>query len=67
MKTTDLRKLDAAALKNKIASLRKELLDMRLSASTQMKNSSQFKKARRGIAQALTFLSEKKSEDNTST
>jgi large subunit ribosomal protein L29 len=52
----DLKKMDAAALKAEVQSLRKELFNLKLGQITgQVKDTSQFKKLRRQVARALTF------------
>ena len=57
MKKAEFKKLDAKALKEKVAAFRKELFDLRLEAtSTHLKDNSRFKKLRGDIARALTYL-----------
>jgi len=60
MKKADIKKLDVKALKEKIAAMKKELFDLKLSAaSTHIKDNSQFKKLRVNVARALTYLNDK--------
>ena len=57
MKEIAAKKMDDKALKEEVVTLKKELFNLRLSAtSTHIKDNSQFKKLRVRIAQALTFL-----------
>ena len=57
MKKTALENLDMNALKKEIGMLKKELFNLTLNASTtHVKDYSQFKKLRKGIARAETFL-----------
>ena len=57
----DLKSFDIESLKKEIVRLKKELFDLRLNASGgQVKDYSQFKKIRKEIARALTFLNQKK-------
>ncbi len=59
MTLDDLKKMDAAALKNEVASLRKELFNLKLGMITgQVKDTSQFKMLRVSIAQALTLVNQ---------
>jgi ribosomal protein L29 len=61
MKKEELQKMDAQALREKINSFKKELFDLRLSAaSVPIKDNSQFKKLRKNIARAFTYLHGKK-------
>jgi ribosomal protein L29 len=61
MEKQELKKLDYVALKDEVNSLRKELFNLKLNRlSGQVKDFSQFKKLRVQIAQALTFLRQKK-------
>lgn len=63
MDKAELKKLDVAALKNEIAQMKKELFNLKVSMiSGQVKDVSQFKKLRKNIAQALTYLGEKGTE-----
>lgn len=65
MDKTELKKLDAAALQNEILMMRKELFNLKISMiSGQVKDVSQFKKLRKGIAQALTYLEMKQHSEN---
>ena len=60
MSMEDMKKMDAAALNKQVFLFKKELFDLRLSVgSTHVKDNSQFKKLRAGIARALTLLKEK--------
>ncbi len=57
MEKKDLKKLDAAALKQEVESLKKELFNLNLSKITgQVKDVSQYGKLKVQIARALTFL-----------
>lgn len=59
MEKTGLKKLDAVALKNEVAQLKKELFNLKLNMITgQVKDTSQFRKLRVKIAQALTYLNQ---------
>jgi large subunit ribosomal protein L29 len=65
MDKKELKKLDAAALNNEITSLRKELFNLRLSQLTgQVKDVSQFRKLKKQIAQAKTFLTQTHKQNN---
>lgn len=56
----DLKKLDAAQLYNKLNELRSQLFSLRLNSLTShVKDYSQFKKLRKGIARIETYLGEK--------
>ena len=58
-----LKTLDVTALQEKIKDFEKELFHLRLNASSgQVKDSSQFRKLRVGIARAKTFLKKKNVE-----
>jgi large subunit ribosomal protein L29 len=60
MDKIELKNLDTAALVSELASLRKELFNLKLSLlSGQVKNTSQFEKLRRQIARVQTFLKQK--------
>ena len=62
MENADLKKMDSGALHKEITSMKKELFNLRLSvASTHVKDNSQFKKLRKKIAQASTYLNQKNS------
>ena len=61
MDKSELKNLDVAALQKEVALMQKELFNLRLSKiSGQVKDVSQFRKLRVKIAQALTFLTQKK-------
>jgi len=63
MEKKDLKKLDVAALKQEVESLKKELFNLNLSKITgQVKDISQFGKLRVQIARALTFLKQQDSQ-----
>ena len=65
MSVNDLRELSITELKNKIVDLKKELMDSRFAlATSQLKDTSVFKKIRKEIAQANTVLTEKLSVEN---
>ena len=60
MSVNDLRELSVTELKNKIVDLKKELMDSRFAlATSQLEDTSVFKKIRKEIAQANTILTEK--------
>ena len=60
MSVNDLRELSIIELKNKIVDLKKELMDSRFAlATSQLEDTSVFKKIRKEIAQANTILTEK--------
>ena len=60
MSVNDLRELSVTELKNKIVDLKKELMDTRFDlATSQLEDTSVFKKIRKEIAQANTVLTEK--------
>ena len=60
MSVNDLRELSITELKNKIVDLKKELMDSRFAlATSQLEDTSVFKKIRKEIAQANTILTEK--------
>jgi len=66
MKKNSLENLDQDALKKEILMLKKELFNLKLNSSTiHVKDYSQFKKLRKGIAQAQTFLSARKHSKTT--
>ena len=65
MSVNDLRELSVTELKNKIVDLKKELMDSRFAlATSQLEDTSVFKKFRKEIAQANTVLTEKLSVEN---
>lgn len=60
MSVNDLRELSVVELQNKIVDLKKELMDIRFSlATSQLEDTSVFKKIKKEIAQANTVLTEK--------
>ena len=60
MSVNDFRELSVTELKNKIVDLKKELMDSRFAlATSQLEDTSVFKKIRKEIAQANTVLTEK--------
>jgi large subunit ribosomal protein L29 len=60
MSVNDLRELSVVELQNKIIDLKKELMDSRFSlATSQLEDTSVFKKIKKEIAQANTVLTEK--------
>ena len=65
MSVNDLRELSAQELENKIVDLKKELMDTRFAlATSQIEDTSVFKKIKKEIAQANTVLTEKLSIEN---
>ncbi len=59
MDKKELKNLDTQALKQEVASLKKELFNLKLSKITgQLKDFSQFRKLRVQIARALTYLNQ---------
>tara|TARA_B100001057_G_scaffold116072_1_gene114592 strand:+ start:5814 stop:6026 length:213 start_codon:yes stop_codon:yes gene_type:complete len=65
MSMNDLRELSITELKNKIVDLKKELMDSRFAlATSQLEDTSVFKKIKKEIAQANTVLTEKLSVEN---
>ena len=65
MSVNDLRELSVNELKIKIVDLKKELMDSRFAlATSQLEDTSVFKKIRKEIAQANTVLTEKLSVEN---
>ena len=65
MSVNDLRELSVLELENKIVDLKKELMDSRFElATSQIEDTSVFRKIKKEIAQANTVLSEKLSELN---
>ena len=60
MSVKDLRELSVQELENKIIDLNKELMDSRFSlATSQLEDTSVFRKIKKEIAQANTVLTEK--------
>ena len=60
MSVNDLRELSGVELQTKIVDLKKELMDTRFSlATSQLEDTSVFKKIKKEIAQANTVLTEK--------
>ena len=65
MSIKDLRELSVSELENKILDLKKELMDARFSlATSQIEDTSVFKKIKKEIAQTNTVLKEKEEEKN---
>lgn len=69
MSINDLRELSIMELENKILDLKKELMDSRFAlATSQIEDTSVFKKIKKEIAQANTILNQKindmKAEEN---
>ena len=63
MSVNDLRELSVQELENKIVDLKKELMNPRFSlATSQIEDTSVFRKIKKEIAQANTVLTEKRSE-----
>ena len=66
MSVNDLRELSVVELQNKIVDLKKELMDTRFSlATSQLEDTSVFKKIKKEIAQANTVLTEKINKEST--
>jgi len=64
MSINDLRELSISELETKVSELKKELMQSRFSlATSQIEDTSIFKKIKRQIAQANTVLNQKKRED----
>lgn len=62
MEKIDLKSMDVAALKTEIVQLKKELFNLRMGMMTaQVKDTSHVGKVKVRIAQAMTFLNQKKS------
>ena len=60
MSVNDLRELSVLELENKIVDLKKELMDSRFAlATSQIEDTSVFKKIKKEIAQANTILNQK--------
>jgi ribosomal protein L29 len=56
----ELKKMDVASLKSEVLLLKKELFNLKLGKLTgQVKDTSQFPKLRRNIAQILTIIEQK--------
>ena len=65
MSINDLRELSIMELENKILDLKKELMDSRLAlATSQIEDTSVFKKIKKEIAQANTILNQKINDMN---
>ena len=65
MSVNDLRELSVQELENKIVDLKKELMDSRFALTTsQIEDTSVFKKIKKEIAQANTVLTEKQNDLN---
>ena len=63
MSIENLRELSIMELENKILDLKKELMESRFSlATSQIEDTSVFKKIKKEIAQASTLLNEKRNE-----
>lgn len=61
MEKIDLKSMDVAALKTEIVQLKKELFNLRMGMMTaQVKDTSHVGKVKVRIAQAMTFLNQKK-------
>lgn len=61
MEKVDLKSMDAATLNNEITQLKKELFNLRMGMMTaQVKDTSHIRKVKVRIAQAMTFLNQKK-------
>ena len=64
MSISDLRELSILELETKVSELKKELMESRFSlATSQIEDTSIFKKIKKQIAQANTVLNQKKRED----
>ena len=64
MSINDLRELSISELETKLSELKKELMESRFSlATSQIEDTSIFKKIKKQIAQANTVLNQKKRED----
>ena len=63
MSINDLRELSISELETKVSELKKELMESRFSlATSQIEDTSVFKKIKKQIAQANTVLNQKKRE-----
>ena len=64
MSINDLRELSIGELEDKVTELKKELMESRFSlATSQIEDTSIFKKSKKQIAQANTVLNQKKREE----
>ena len=64
MSINDLRELSILELETKVSEIKKELMESRFSlATSQIEDTSIFKKIKKQIAQANTVLNQKKRED----
>ena len=64
MSINDLRELSISELETKVSELKKELMESRFSlATSQIEDTSIFKKIKKQIAQANTVLTQKKREE----
>ena len=64
MSINDLRELSILELETKVSELKKELMESRFSlATSQIEDTSVFKKIKKQIAQANTVLNQKKRKD----
>ena len=64
MSINDLKELSISELETKVSELKKELMESRFSlATSQIEDTSIFKKIKKQIAQANTVLNQKKRED----
>jgi|TARA_B000000475_G_scaffold79622_1_gene64413 large subunit ribosomal protein L29 len=64
MSINDLRELSIGELEDKVTELKKELMESRFSlATSQIEDTSIFKKIKKQIAQANTVLTQKKREE----
>ena len=64
MSINDLRELSIGELEDKVTELKKELMESRFSlATSQIEDTSIFKKIKKQIAQAHTVLNQKKREE----
>jgi large subunit ribosomal protein L29 len=64
MSVNDLRELSIGELEDKVTELKKELMESRFSlATSQIEDTSIFKKIKKQIAQANTVLNQKKREE----
>ncbi len=64
MSVDNLRELSIIELENKILELKKELMESRFSlATSQIEDTSVFKKIKKQIAQTSTILNEKRNEE----